>query len=157
MVKIRIISGGYGYKTNGINKLKDRNSEPFFVEEAEANRLISLGVAQIVNTDVATPKNHDYDTGAGINLSENENGENGENETDNGMDENDTDLTAHLSKEQLLEMTNKDLKKLAEDMGIDTSKMKVKKDYIDAIIEVDVYISDDGDEPPVLNTEEPVG
>lgn len=56
-----------------------------------------------------------------------------------------------------IEMTNKDLKKLAEDMGIDTSKMKVKKDYIDAIIEANVYISDDGDEPPILNTEEPVG
>ena len=156
MVKIRIISGGYGYKENGINKLKDRNSEPFFVEEAEAKRLTSLGVAEIVNTDVATPENNDYDAGRGVNLSENENGENGEDGACNGNDENSGDLSVHLSEEQLLEMTNKDLKKLAEDMGIDTSKMKVKKDYVDAITEVSVYISDDGDTPPDLTTEEPV-
>lgn len=150
MVNIRIISGGYGYKENGVNKLKDRNSEPFFVEEAEANHLVSLGVAQIVNAGVATPENNDYTTGAGINPSENKNGENSE-------DEDDADLAGQLDKEQLLAMTNKDLKKLAEDMGIDTSKMKVKKDYIDAIVEANVCVEDAGDEPPVLNTEEPVG
>ena len=142
MVKIRIILGGYGLKENGVNKLKDRNSEPFFVDDTEAHRLIANGMAEKVE-EVAPPKNNNDDIrGACINQSD-------DLETAEGS-------VGHLSDEQLQAMTNKELKRLAEDMGIDTSKMRVKKDYISAITAVDVEIAEDGDEPPTIETEDPV-
>ena len=154
MVKIRIISGGYGYKENGINKLKDRNSDPFFVDEAEAENLTTLGVAEIVGTSVATPVNDDFNTEAMSNTDEEENGYNGENEAKTEDDETGDTVSGHLDEEQLQSMTNKELKNLAEDMGIDTSKMKVKKDFIEAILELDVLVDDE--DLPNLSTEEPV-
>ena len=142
MVKIRIISGGYGLKENGVNKLKDRNSEPFFVDDTEAHRLIANGMAKKVE-EVAPPKNNNDDIrGASINQSE--------------TTEATENVIGHLSEEQLETMTNKQLKQLAEEMGIDTSKMRVKKDYISAITAVDVEIAEDGDEPPTIETEDPV-
>ena len=56
-------------------------------------------------------------------------------------------------------MTNKELKALAEDMGIDTSKMKVKDDYIQAIVAVEVSAPADdenGENPPDISPEAPV-
>ena len=50
MTTIKIISGGYGSDEG----FKDRSSAPFGVEDAEAEYLISIGVAEKVEAELAT-------------------------------------------------------------------------------------------------------
>lgn len=45
---------------------------------------------------------------------------------------------AHLDPDQLKELTNAELKAMAEDMDIDTAKLKTKAQLIEAITAVDV-------------------
>ncbi|MBQ7715473.1 MAG: hypothetical protein IJT70_06360 [Clostridia bacterium] len=53
---IRIINGMYGHHDEGGSLVvKDRNSPPFEVEDAEAERLIRDKVAEYAGTAVATP------------------------------------------------------------------------------------------------------
>ena len=49
MTTIRIISGNYGLHVSGRVVRKSKESEPFEVEDREAERLVSLGVAEIVS------------------------------------------------------------------------------------------------------------
>ncbi len=152
MLTVKIISGTYGCKIKGRIVPKDLTSEPFELEDAEAKRLVSLGVAEIITEGVATGGNGEEINPPSVNPSNDENGSNGENEGEN-------DIVGHLDAEQLREMTNKELKALAEDMGIDTSKMKVKDDYIQAIVAVEVSAPADdenGENPPDISPEAPV-
>ena len=152
MLTVKIISGTYGCKIKGRIVPKDLTSEPFELEDAEAKRLVSLGVAEIITEGVATGGNDEETNPPSVNLSNDENGSNGENEGEN-------DIVGHLDAEQLREMTNKELKALAEDMGIDTSKMKVKDDYIQAIVAVEVSApanDENGENPPDISPEAPV-
>lgn len=152
MLTVKIISGTYGCKIKGRIVPKDRTSEPFELENEEAKRLVSLGVAEIITEGVATGGKGKETNPPSVNPSNDENGSNGENEGEN-------DITGHLDAEQLREMTNKELKALAEDMGIDTSKMKVKEDYIQAIVAVEVSApsnDENGENPPDISPEAPV-
>lgn len=152
MLTVKIISGTYGCKIKGRIVPKDHTSEPFSLDDAEAKRLISLGVAEIITEGVATGGNGKETNPPSVNPSNDENGSNGENEGGNNID-------GHLDAEQLREMTNKELKALAEDMGIDTSKMKVKGDYIQAIVAVEASApsnDEDSENPPDISPEAPV-
>lgn len=152
MLTVKIISGTYGCKIKGRIVPKDLTSEPFELEDAEAKRLVSLGVAEIITEGVATGGNGEETNPPSVNSANDENGSNGENEGEN-------EIVGHLDAEQLREMTNKELKALAEDMGIDTSKMKVKDDYIQAIVAVEVSAPADdenGENPPDISPEAPV-
>ena len=53
--------------------------------------------------------------------------------------------TAHLDKEQLEEWKFDDLKRLAEDMGIDTKSLKKKAELVEAIAAVEVIPGDEED------------
>ena len=53
-------------------------------------------------------------------------------------------------------MTNTELKKLAEDMGLDTSKMKKKEDFVSAIMANVEYFDNDDEAPPVATVEDPI-
>jgi len=152
MLTVKIISGTYGCKIKGRIVPKDLTSEPFELEDAEAKRLVSLGVAEIITEGVATGGNGEETNPPSVNPSNDENGSNGENEGEN-------EIVGHLDAEQLREMTNKELKALADGMGIDTSKMKVKDDYIQAIVAVEVSAPADdenGENPPDISPEAPV-
>lgn len=152
MLTVKIISGTYGCKIKGRIVPKDFTSEPFELEDAEAKRLVSLGVAEIITEGVATGGNGKETNPPSVNPSNDENGSNGENEGEN-------DITGHLDAEQLEEMTIKELKALATDMGIDTGKFKVKADYIQAIVAVEVSAPADeenGENPPDISPEAPV-
>ena len=152
MRTVKIISGAYGLNTGDRVITKDRMSEPFSLDDAEAERLVSLGIAEIITEGVATGGNGNETNPPSVNPSNDENGSNGENEGGN-------DIDGHLDAEQLGEMTIKELKALAEDMGIDTSKMKVKADYIQAIVAVEVSAPADdenGENPPDISPEDPV-
>ncbi len=68
---IKIKSGIYGHIINGRVRAKTAQDEPFEVEEAEALRLVSLGIACCVNdTPVATPAEGKINEGAGRNKPE---------------------------------------------------------------------------------------
>lgn len=152
MLTVKIKSGAYGLNTGDRVITKDRMSEPFELEDAEAKRLVSLGVAEIITEGVATGGNGEETNPPSVNPSNDENGSNGENEGDN-------DIVGHLDAEQLEEMTIKELKALAEDMGIDTGKFKVKADYIQAIVAVEVSApsnDENGENPPDISPEAPV-
>lgn len=156
MLKIRITSGNYGHKKNG-KTITIRLGETVDVADDEARRLVDLKVAEIVKDDideeingkgVATGGNDDNANDPNANPPENENGAEGENEDGN-------DDAKHLDEEQLNSMTNANLKKLAEDLGIDTSKLKVKADFVTAILKVNVDVDDD-EVPPAVGAEGPV-
>ncbi len=152
MLTVKIISGTYGCKIKGRIVPKDLTSEPFELEDAEAERLVSLGVAEIITEGVATGGNGKETNPPSVNPADDENGSNGENEGEN-------DITGHLDAEQLEEMTIKELKALAEDMGIDTGKFKAKAEFIRAILPVEVPAPADdenGENPPDISTEAPV-
>lgn len=160
MLTVKIISGTYGHtikkkigdKTTTRIVPKNRMSEPFELEDAEAKRLVSLGVAEIITEGVATGEKGKEANPPNVNPSNDKNGKNGENEGD-------MEIGGHLDEEQFRKMTNKDLKALAEDMGIDTSKMKVKDDYIRAIVAVEVSAPSDDENsetPPNISPEAPV-
>jgi hypothetical protein len=55
MKKVKIIGTTYGHHVNGRIEPKNRKSEPFYLDDAEADRLVSLGFAEIVEEGVATP------------------------------------------------------------------------------------------------------
>lgn len=56
MCRVRIISGAYGHKVGNRLIIETKQSEPFELDKTEAQRLVSLGVAEIVAEDVATPE-----------------------------------------------------------------------------------------------------
>lgn len=152
MLKVKIIYGTYGYKTNGHIVPKDSNDEPFLLDNAEAERLVSLGVAKIIANDVATDRGGEKATIQSITPSNASNRSNDENEGGN-------DIAGFLDERQLKEMTNKELKALAEDMGIETARLKTKNDYIRAIVSIEVSVSTDNENienPPDLSLEAPV-
>ena len=150
MKTIRMIFGSYGLPDGkrGV-KLIDCG-QTCEVDDAEAERLIALGVAAPV---VATPQEPQAETGTGENTPAPETPQ--------------EPLSGSLDPEQLSTMTKANLKKLAEDMGLDTSGCNVKADYV-ALISAEEFLVDpedddededavdDGDTPPDLGAEAPV-
>lgn len=60
-------------------------------------------------------------------------------------------VSGHLTKEQLNEMTVPNLKKLAEDMGIDTTGLKSKNSYVEAIAATAVEATSEGTPEGVID------
>lgn len=154
MKRIKITKGTYRQKVEGTKRsILISIGERAIVSDREAERLIKLGVAIYVSEAAAKPSF--AAPVAGIK---------GENPVDahlhasageNGVEDA---AIATLDAEQLHTMTNADLKQLAEDMGLDTSKLKTKANYIDAITSVEISpdSSDDEEAPPEVSAEEPV-
>ena len=106
----------------------------FEIDDAQAERFVSLGVAKYATaTEAAQEPEAIHGT-----PSDDEEGE---------------QLTGHLDADQLGAMSYNDLKKLAADMGVKPEGNK-KDDYIAAICAADVY-ADDADELPDLNAADP--
>ncbi|MBO6266901.1 MAG: hypothetical protein J6M06_01580 [Synergistaceae bacterium] len=150
---IRMINGSTRI---GLN-LYTAASGPFDADAATEKRLVSLGVAEYVTEKSPTPT----ETGAPAASSAGAGTSNPE-ETNSTEGEETGERT--LDPEQLRTLSNAQLKKLAEDMGLDTSKMKVKEDFVAAITSVSVDADEDEDEsdendeneePPALGAEEP--
>lgn len=134
---IKIILGTYGYMKNGIPPvdLIDMNSNPIEVSDAEAERLVKLGVAKEV-TEIADEKHAITEETA----------------------------TGYLDAESLEEYTIDELKDLASKLGIEF-KSKIKKEELIKLIaatEIDYSVEEDtgdeeadNEEPPVLSAVEP--
>lgn len=136
-MKIEIISGSYGWRKtkDAMPKLVERGGI-CEVDEAEARRLVALGVAAIV---------HEADEAPVASGSTVENG------AESGAE-------AHLDAEQLQEMTVAQLKELAAELGIETAKLRKKDDLIAAIVAVPVEPGEEisEDDLPDLSAAAPV-
>ena len=157
MKRVKITDGLYGYRPEGAKHPRPVPAGSLcIVTDAEAARLASIGVGVVledipeegITGAVATPVEGEDDEGAGVDT------------TDQGGPA-EGEETAHLDPEQLKELTNAKLKELAEEMGIDTAKLKTKAQLILAITDVPLEDAisgeDDGEGAPAgLGAEGPV-
>lgn len=133
MRKIRVTVGTVGYyDTKHAHKRMTAADGPFECEDTQAERFVSAGVAEYV--------------GGAIEADE--------------VDEQ--EVTGHLAKSQLEEMTIQQLQNLAGDLGVDVTGCKKKAEYVDAIAAAEVtaggVVDDedaDGDDLPDLNAADP--
>lgn len=157
MKRVKITNGLYGYRPEGAKRPRPVSAGGLcVVTDTEAARLASLGVGVVLEDIpeedttgvVATPVEGEDDEGAGVDTPDQDEPSEGEE-------------TAHLDPEQLKELTNAKLKELAEEMGIDTAKLKTKAQLIAAITDVpleDAISGEEDDEgaPAGLGAEGPV-
>lgn len=138
MVLVKIINGIYGYRPDGRSIVIPTTPKdaPIGVDEAEAERLVELGVARYVNelpdrtvaVDVATPLTADETDNSVDDMGADADGESGS----SGAEADDASDAEDLSKWKY-----EDLKKLASDLGIDTGKLRKKEALIQAILEAE--------------------
>ena len=126
---IRITSGTVR-TSQGLKTSKDK---PFALPPKEEQRFIDRKVAARVYEEaplepVATPPVAPEGERVGVTLSPEETGAEGE------------ETVGNLDADQLKKMKLDELKKLAEDMGIDTTGLRTKDDYAKAIAAVDVIL-----------------
>ena len=145
-MKIEIISGSYGWRKtkDAMPKLVERGGV-CEVDEAEARRLVALGVAAIV---------HEADEAPVASSSTVESGDT----PCADMPSEENGAEAHLDAEQLQEMTVAQLKELAAELGIETAKLRKKDDLIAAIVAVPVEPGEEisEDDLPDLSAAAPV-
>lgn len=133
MRRIRVTVGTVGYyDAKHAHKRMTAADGPFECEDTQAEHFVSAGVAEYV--------------GGGIEADE----------------ADDQEVTGHLAKSQLEEMTIQQLQNLAGDLGVDVTGCKKKAEYVDAIAAAEVtaggVVDDedaDGDDLPDLNAADP--
>lgn len=133
MRRIRVTVGTVGYyDAKHAHKRMTAADGPFECEDTQAEHFVSAGVAEYVGGVI---------------------------EADEADDQ---EVTGHLAKSQLEEMTIQQLQNLAGDLGVDVTGCKKKADYVDAIAAAEVnaggMVDDedtDGDDLPDLNAADP--
>ena len=133
MRKIRVTVGTVGYyDAKHAHKRMTAADGPFECEDTQAEHFVSAGVAEYVGGVI---------------------------EADVADEQ---EVTGHLAKSQLEEMTIQQLQNLAGDLGVDVTGCKKKADYVDAIAAAEVNaggLADDedtdGDALPDLNAADP--
>lgn len=133
MRKIRVTVGTVGYyDAKHAHKRMTAADGPFECEDTQAEHFVSAGVAEYVGGVI---------------------------EADEADEQ---EVTGHLAKSQLEEMTIQQLRNLAGDLGVDVTGCKKKADYVDAIAAAEVnaggMVDDedtDGDDLPDLNAADP--
>ena len=157
MKRVKITDGLYGYRPEGARHPRPAPAGSLcVVSDKEAARLVALRVGVVVENVPAG------DTAGAVATSVE-----GENSAGTSVDIPDQDgpvegeRTAHLDPEQLGKLTNAKLEELAEEMGIDTAKLKTKAQLISAITDIPLEDAipegeDDREKPPELGAEAPV-
>lgn len=133
MRKIRVTVGTVGYyDAKHAHKRMTAADGPFECEDTQAEHFVSAGVAEYVGDVI---------------------------EADEADEQ---EVTGHLAKSQLEEMTIQQLQNLAGDLGVDVTGCKKKADYVDAIAAAEVNAGGmaddedtDGDALPDLNAADP--
>lgn len=133
MRKIRVTVGTVGYyDAKHAHKRMTAADGPFECEDTQAEHFVSAGVAEYVGGVI---------------------------EADEADEQ---EVTGHLAKSQLEEITIQQLRNLAGDLGVDVTGCKKKADYVDAIAAAEVnaggMVDDedtDGDDLPDLNAADP--
>lgn len=133
MRNIRVTVGTVGYyDAKHAHKRMTAADGPFECEDTQAEHFVSAGVAEYVGGVI---------------------------EADEADEQ---EVTGHLAKSQLEEMTIQQLQNLAGDLGVDVTGCKKKADYVDTIAAAEVnaggMVDDedtDGDALPDLNAADP--
>lgn len=133
MRRIRVTVGTVGYyDAKHAHKRMTAADGPFECEDTQAEHFVSAGVAEYVGGVIKADEADDQE------------------------------VTGHLAKSQLEEMTIQQLQNLAGDLGVDVTGCKKKADYVDAIAAAEVTaggaVDDedtDGDDLPDLNAADP--
>lgn len=133
MRKIRVTVGTVGYyDAKHAHKRMTAADGPFECEDTQAEHFVSAGVAEYVGGVIKADEADEQE------------------------------VTGHLAKNQLEEMTIQQLQNLAGDLGVDVTGCKKKADYVDAIAAAEVnaggMVDDegtDGDDLPDLNAADP--
>ena len=133
MRRIRVTVGTVGYyDAKHAHKRMTAADGPFECEDTQAEHFVSAGVAEYVGGVI---------------------------EADEADDQ---EVTGHLAKSQLEEMTIQQLQNLAGDLGVDVTGCKKKAEYVDAIAAAEVTAGGavdgedaDGDDLPDLNAADP--
>lgn len=133
MRKIRVTVGTVGfYDAKHAHKRKTAADGPFECEDTQAEHFVSAGVAEYIGGVIKADEADDQE------------------------------VTGHLAKNQLEEMTIQQLQNLAGDLGVDVTGCKKKADYVDAIAAAEVnaggMVDDegtDGNDLPDLNAADP--
>lgn len=133
MRKIRVTVGTVGYyDAKHAHKRMTAADGPFECEDTQAEHFVSAGVAEYVGGVI---------------------------EADEADEQ---EVTGHLAKSQLEEITIQQLQNLAGDLGVDVTGCKKKADYVDAIAAAEVNAGGmaddedtDGDALPDLNAADP--
>lgn len=161
MQQIKIVRGTYGHRPAGTHRIRPvMAGNTVSVPDAEAERLVSIGVAEIVplaaepvNKIVATSQNGQTEGEPGMGMDAEMRG--GEANAGSGA-------ASIPDLERLKTLTNAKLRELAESMGIPTAKLKNKNELIQAITAIQSLpipedeSVDDGEHPPELCAEAPV-
>ena len=170
--------------TSGSTRIGSRvlrpSDGPFSADPDAEKRLVSAGVARYVypadeltaraireaemngapdaepgtpRINAETPLSAEEESAPGVTLHTEEIGAESEEDTDSSQ----THGTLY-DADYLNSLTNARLKEIADDMGLNTSAMRKKADYVEAILAAQVSEGgeDDGEEPPKLDAEEPV-
>ncbi len=141
MKTIRIIDGiTYGHRVNGFISPKTKVDKPFEVTDEEADRLLTGGHAVLVGESEdkiilppdSNPENGENTLSEGVNSSDEESAENGEEMSENDMDEEEEGFT----REFLSAFTVSTLKGIAEDLNVYSSELRNKDSLINAILPV---------------------
>lgn len=133
MRKIRVTVGTVGfYDAKHAHKRKTAADGPFECEDTQAEHFVSAGVAEYIGGVIKADEADDQE------------------------------VTGHLAKNQLEEMTIQQLQNLAGDLGVNVTGCKKKADYVGAIAAAEVnaggMVDDegtDGDDLPDLNAADP--
>lgn len=133
MRRIRVTVGTVGYyDAKHAHKRMTAADGPFECENTQAEHFVSAGVAEYVGGVIEADESDDQE------------------------------VTGHLAKSQLEEMTIQQLQNLAGDLGVDVTGCKKKAEYVDAIAAAEVTaggaVDDedaDGDDLPDLNAADP--
>lgn len=130
-MKVKIIRGYYGYRNSKAVELKDINSPAFELDEAEAKRLIGLGIAKAVSVAAMEPLGECTAT-----------------------DETNM-LTGHLTEEQLRTLPYPKLKQLCKELGVSASGKQ--EELIARLVAIKVEVAgqdeEDIDDSETDNTE----
>ena len=141
MKTIKVIAGGCGikYTVNGKTRhaLKTPADGAFQCEDAQADRLVRLGVARYVDTAVIETQENAADEQKGA-MPDVEPMPNAEPATSQESEK----LTGHLDAADLETWDFNEIRKLAADMGVKPEGKK-KADYIAAIVAVEVEVDPD--------------
>lgn len=129
MKKIVITRGSYGHFENGIAILKTADSEPFFVADAEAKRLIALNVAELA-ADQKVDNEQNLDD---INVPD--------------------DAEQITKKEALSLLSNKVLMAELDKAGIEYDKRGKKEYFVNLLLQNEDSCSDENDENPDFSDE----
>lgn len=127
MRKIRVTVGTVGfYDAKHAHKRKTAADGPFECEDTQPEHFVSAGVAEYIGGVIKADEADDQE------------------------------VTGHLAKNQLEEMTIQQLQNLAGDLGVDVTGCKKKADYVDAIAATEVNAGGMVDDDlPDLNAADP--